>query len=138
MAMKIGIDTSIFIYLFEENKEYFTKAEKLFRQIQGGKIEAVFSAIGMIEILVGAKKSRDRELELQYKDLIAGFPNLTIMGINENIVDLASDLRTKYNIKTPNAIHIATAIDFNAVIFFTNDASLRKIKEIKILTLNDL
>ena len=33
---------------------------------------------------------------------------------NERIVEKASDLRAMYNLKTPDAIHLATALDFNA------------------------
>lgn len=127
MGKVIGIDTSVFIYLLEENAQYIKKVERLFRLLEKGNIQGVFSVVGLIEILTGAKKRKDYALASQYRDMITHFPNLTVGGINEHIVELASDLRARYAISTPDAIHIATAIDFGADTFITNDKGLRKI-----------
>jgi len=102
------------------------------RTVEQGEAEAVFSSIGIIEILTGPKKLGRHDLAAQYKEHLAHFPHLTIAGINETIVDTASDLRARYGITTPDAIHIATALDFGAEKFFTNDKALRKIKEIPV------
>ncbi len=132
MGKVIGIDSVIFIYLLEENKQYIKKVERFFRLLQNGEIQGIFSIIGLIEILTGPKKRNDHELASQYRDIIAHFPHLSIVGINERIVELASDLRAQYSLSTPDAIHIATAIDFGADMFLTNDKGLKKIKEIKV------
>ena len=128
----IGIDTSVFIYLFEGQGEYAKKAELVLSEVERGKKQGVFSSVGLIELLVGTKREGRDDLVLQYKELITRFPHLAIVGINENIVDIASDVRAKYSIGTPDAIHIATAIDSGAKTFITNDAGLRKIKEIAV------
>ncbi len=132
MAQKIGIDTAVFIYLFEGSGVFARRAEELLHRVEQGTVEAVFSSIGVIEILTGPKKLKKYDLVAQYKNHLARFPHLTIMGINEHIVDIASDLRARYGIATPDAIHIATAVDFGAGKFITNDRSLRKIKEISV------
>lgn len=90
------------------------------------------SVIGLIEILTGPKKRGRYDIAREYKDLIIHFPNLTVMGISDNIVELSSNLRAKYNLATPDAVHIATAVDFGAEKFITNDRNLRQVKEIAI------
>ena len=132
MGKKIGVDTVVFIYLFEGAGVHAKRAEEVLNRVEHGMFEAVFSSIGIIEILTGPKKLGQPELAAQYKNHLARFPHLTIMGINERIVDIASDLRARYGISTPDAIHVATALDFGAEKFITNDRSLRKIKEITI------
>ncbi len=138
MGQKIGIDTAVFIYLFEGTGIHARLAEKLLQQVEAGAREAVFSSIGVIEILTGPKKLNRHELAVQYKNLLIRFPHLTIMGMSEQIVDIASDLRAHYGIKTPDAIHIATALDFGAQTFVTNDRTLKKIKEINVELLGDM
>lgn len=130
MAQKIGLDTVVFIYLLEDRGASGRRAERLLHSVEQGVTEAVFSSIGIIEILTGPKKLGRSDLAAQYKEHLAHFPHLTIAGINEAIVDAASDLRARYGISTPDAIHIATALDFGAEEFFTNDKALRKIREI--------
>ena len=132
MGKKIGIDSVIFIYLFEQNEQYLSKARQIFNSVKQGKYEAVFSVVGMIEILTGPKKAGRLELAYRYKELIKDIPNLTVYGINENVIELSSELRAVYGLNTPDAIHVATAIDFGADKFITNDKRLSKIKEIKI------
>lgn len=132
MGKIIGIDTSLFIYLFEENHEYLAKSSTVFRAIEKGKHKGIFSVIGVIEILTGPKKKGKPDIAAEYEYHLRNFPNLSIVGINERIVWLSSDLRATYGITTPDAIHIATAIDAGAEKFITNDKALKKIKEIKI------
>lgn len=132
MAKKIGIDTSVFIYLLQRHKQYVDAAREIMHTVQSGEYLGVFSCIGIIEILTGPKKQGKYELAAQYREMITHFPNLTIHGVTESIVEGASDLRARYGIATPDAIHLATAIDFGAEIFFTNDRSLMKVKEITV------
>jgi len=132
MGQKIGIDTPILIYVLEKNPQYIERAREFMRRVQSGEYHAIFSGIGLIEILTGPKKQGQYELAARYREIITHFPNLTIRGINENIIDIASDVRAKYGIATPDAIHLATAIDSGATKFITNDTGLRKIKEIAV------
>lgn len=136
MAKIIGLDTSVFIYLLEENPTYFASVERVLNGIQRGDVEGVFSTIGLIEVLTGPKKKHRDDLAVQYRELITNFPNLTIVGMNENIVEVASDLRAAYGIATPDAIHIATAIDGQADEFITNDRTLKRVREIRVRLLS--
>ncbi|MDP2641275.1 MAG: PIN domain-containing protein [Candidatus Yanofskybacteria bacterium] len=132
MGEKIGLDTSFWVYFLEENPEYLRKTRSLVDAIEAGRVEAVFSSIGLIEILTGPKRSGNFALARRYRELFAHFPNLSIWGMHERIVEIASGLRAQYGIATPDAIHIATAIDFGASRFITNDKGLRRVKEISV------
>lgn len=132
MGKIIGLDTSIFIYLLEEHPTYFLKCQSLLHAIESGNAQGVFSAIGLIEILTGPKQLKEYELAAKYRHLITSFPHITLIGLNERIIEIASDLRAMYGVKTPDAIHLATAIDSNASEFVTNDKSLKRVKEIRV------
>jgi predicted nucleic acid-binding protein len=47
----------------------------------------------------------------------------------------AAHLRARYQIRTPDAIQIAAAIEFGARLFLTNDDRVRKVTEIEIVVL---
>jgi predicted nucleic acid-binding protein len=132
MGEKVGIDTAVFIYLLESNREYGKRAERVLTAVEHGELEGVFSNIGVLELLVGIKKQGRNDLVVQYKDYLLHFPHMTIAQVNEAIVDSASSLRAQYAITVPDAIHIATALDFGAKRFITNDKKLQSIKEITI------
>ncbi len=132
MEQVVGIDSVIFIYLLERNQEFLSGARSILEAVENGQLAAVMASIGMVEILTGPKKQGRWDLARYYREYLAGFPNLTIKNMSESVVELASDLCARYNIKAVDAIHVATAIDFGAEKFITNDKGLKKIKEINI------
>lgn len=132
MGQIIGLDTPVFIYLLEEHPRYLKRVEHILHEVQQGKTQAVFSCIGLIEILTGPKKQGRYDLAAHYRDILAHFPHLAVKGIDGPIVEIASDLRARYGIATPDAIHIATAMESGASQFVTNDKYLVRVKEIPI------
>lgn len=129
---KIGLDTALFIYLFEAHPRFADAAGRLLQQVSRGELSAVFSAVGLIELLTGPKKRDRPDIAAEYREHLLAFPNLVIWGVTEPVVEVASDLRACYGIATPDAIHIATALDFGAERFVTNDRRLLKVREIKV------
>jgi len=53
--------------------------------------------------------------------------NLSIIDVDYKIADIASRLRANYNIKTPDAITLATGISMNVDCFITNDTKLKSV-----------
>jgi predicted nucleic acid-binding protein len=50
---------------------------------------------------------------------------------------MASRLRAKYSMRTPDALQIAVGVLYGATKFLTNDPDLKRVSEIKILVLDD-
>jgi len=134
----VGLDTMVFIYHFEENQIYSPLTFSIFESLEKGNFNAVTSILTLLEILVKPKKENNSLLTERYKLLFETFPNLQVKILDENIADVASSLRASYNINTPDAIQIATSLEAQADVFITNDASLKKISEIKVLLLSEM
>jgi len=134
----IGLDTMVFIYHFEENQIYSPLTFSIFESLEKGNFNGITSILTLLEILVKPKKENNLLLTERYKLLFETFPNLQVKELNENIADIASGLRTNYNINPPDAIQIATSLEAKADIFITNDATLKKISEIKVLLLSEM
>jgi len=134
----VGLDTMIFIYHFEENRVYSPLTFSIFESLEKGDFKGITSILTLLEILVKPKKENNLLLTERYKLLFETFPNLQIKTLNENIAEIASGLRAGYNINTPDAIQIATSLEAKADIFITNDATLKKISEIKVLLLSEM
>ena len=134
----IGLDTMIFIYHFEENQIYSPLTFSIFESLEKGNFNALTSILTLLEILVKPKREGNLILSERYKILFETFPNLQVKTIDKNIADVASGLRANYNINTPDAIQVATSLEAQADIFITNDTSLKKITEIKVLLLSEM
>ena len=134
----IGLDTMVFIYHFEENRIYSPLTFSIFDNLEKGNFKGITSILTLLEILVKPKKENNSLLIERYKLLFETFPNLQVKTLNENIADIASTLRASYNINTPDAIQIAVSLEAKADIFITNEATLKKISETKVLLLSEM
>jgi predicted nucleic acid-binding protein len=50
----------------------------------------------------------------------------------------AAQLRAQYNLKTPDAIHAATAMEVGCAQFITNDDGFRRVLSLPVVVLKDL
>src|SRR5262245_40277205 len=73
----------------------------------------------------------DQATLAQFDVFFAGV-ELVLADISPAVVERATDLRAKYNLKTPDALHYATAIEFGATVFLTGDRGLARCMEVPV------
>lgn len=133
-----GADSMLFIYHFESNAEFGEAAARLLRRTEEGRCRLICTTLALLEVLVVPKRSGRVDLCQRYREIFDAFPNLRMQPVGEEIAEIASDLRARYNIKTPDAIHAAGAIAAGADAFISQDGNLKKIREIPVLSLHEL
>jgi predicted nucleic acid-binding protein len=136
-GQRICIDTAPFIYFIEEHRNYREIIRPIFVEIDAGNIEAITSTITLLEVLVHPLRVGNETLAGKYREILLFSEGLTTVEILHEISEIASRLRAKYSIRTPDAIQIAVGILYHASFFLTNDPNLRKVSEIKVLVLDD-
>lgn len=94
--------------------------------------------ITLLEVLVKPKRDGNREAVKDYWELLTTFPNLQMVEIDLALVDQASDLRARYDLRTPDALQIASAQRVGATGFVTNDERLQRVKEIEVALLDKM
>lgn len=133
----VCLDTSIFIYYFEEDKRYIDKVSPIFEAINEGRLSAVTSGITLLETLVIPIRMKDILLANQYEQLISESSGLKLLFLDRDLLRQAAILRATLSIKTPDALQIAAALRENCRTFVTNDRRLPKIPNLQILQLSD-
>ena len=63
----------------------------------------------------------------KYESIFERTPELTLVSVDTGIGRLAAKLRAVYALRTPGALHLATAMIHGADFFLTNDHGFRKI-----------
>ncbi len=133
----VGLDAMTFIYHFEDNPAFAPLTEALFEAIEVGNLLAHVSILLVGEVLTGARKAGDEETLMHYRHVFSVFPNLRLHDVDMTVVEKMADLRAKYGLRTPDAIHMATALLHGAQAFVTNDNSLKRVTELDVLVLSD-
>lgn len=132
---RIGLDSNILIYFVEGNPRYQNHAKKIFESIETGHNLGVCSTLALLEILVQPYRDKDEELINRFFGLLTTYPHLTWVDLSKDIADLGAQLRAKYNLKTPDAILLATAMQSGTAGFIGNDVQLKRVKELDIFVL---
>jgi predicted nucleic acid-binding protein len=57
---------------------------------------------------------------------------LVVAELVPTVVERATDLRARYNLKTPDALHYATAVEAGATVFLTGDRALSRCSEVPV------
>jgi predicted nucleic acid-binding protein len=134
---KVYLDTSVFVYFVEHHPRHFNFCNTIFEDIEEGRIEAATSTLTLLEILVQPYRMKKEELVLKFYSLFTTYPHLKWVQLTLGISDLAARLRAEHNLKTPDAIQMASALSAGATGFVCNDKGFRKIKEMECLILED-
>lgn len=134
----VGLDTSPLIYFIEESPKYLGVTDPFFEALGHGEFQAVTSTVTLLEVLVHPLRNDNPELAKQYREILLNSANLTVLAVSRDIAEEAAQIRAKSNIRTPDAIQIATALYGGASFFLTNDLSLKTLPYLTILTLDSL
>lgn len=137
-AGPIALDTAIFIYHLEDRSPYSDLTTVLFEAVERDSIQLRTSVLTITEVLTGYRRMRDFKSEMAFLEMIRQFSHtLNIVPIDMLIADRASYLRAKYSLRTPDALHLATAWTVDAKRYLTNDRKLKSIEEISVVVLSD-
>ena len=122
----------------EANPTYLEITEAFFEALTRAEFKVVTSVVTLLEALVYPLRQGDTLLAQQYRDVLLNSENLTTFQVTEEIAEAAAQLRAVYNLKTPDAIQLATAICEGASFFLTNDARLTSLPKLTVLVLDAL
>lgn len=134
----VGLDTTPLIYFIEENPTYLDKVRPFFVALDRGEFQVVTSIVTLLEVLVHPFRHGNTVLVQQYREILLNAEYLTTMLLTHEVAEEAARLRAEHDIRTPDAIQLATAIHAGASFFLTNDARLPSLPTLQILVLDEL
>ena len=120
---QIYLDTCIVIYVVEKHHLYSPKIENLMNSLSN--VEFNYSALVKMESFIMPLRNKDLRLQRFYELF---FNAQIILPVTNEVYERAAQLRADFpSLKTPDALHLATAIHHNCDEFWTNDNRLDKI-----------
>jgi predicted nucleic acid-binding protein len=133
----VYLDANAVIYCVEKHPVYWPLLQPLWLAAKGKTIEIVSSELTLMETLISPLKSGDTILVNTYEQLFQQ-AQTRLLPITQDILRVAARLRATTKLKTPDAIHLATAQLVGCVLFVTNDAGFRGIATLPLVILDDL
>lgn len=136
---RIAIDSCVFIYAIERNPQFGQSARRVLERLDDpdDPLVGVASSLVILEVLVHPLRLGRLDLAEVYRAFLTGSPEvLEILPMSSDIAVEAARLRALLpTLKTPDAIHCATAIISGADYLLTNDPALSSVPGLKTLML---
>jgi predicted nucleic acid-binding protein len=133
----VYVDTSTVIYSVEKFPEYVPLLAPLWLKLQAGEIEIVSSELILMETLVLPLRNSNSILINAYEQLLIS-SEMRLIPISQSILRQAANLRATSNLKTPDAIHTATALSVSCNQFITNDKGFRNVPGLPVVILSEV
>lgn len=126
--MRVYLDTAPVIYLVEDIDPYFAI---IAQRLSDRNITQVCGELMRLEARVKPIRLGQAALlsafDAYFADIIS-----EIIPLTRAVIDGATNLRARYNFRTPDALQLASAIAGGCELFLTNDVALRKCTEIEV------
>jgi predicted nucleic acid-binding protein len=135
----VYIDANILIYTVERVQPHVTSLRAFWRWTNAQGLVVLTSELTVLESLVGPLRAANKPLTARFRRLLFQSANLRLTPVSRSVLERAAQLRAQTPaLKTPDAIHAATALEAGAKTFITNDLQFRQVPGLNVVTPHDL
>lgn len=133
---RVYLDTNPVIYSMEKHADYWGTLRPLWAASAARAVQLVASELLVLETLVGPRKSGNHALLADYERLFAS-PEIRLCPVSSQVIRRAAELRADSGLKTPDAIHAATALLETCGHFVTNDHGFARVNSLSVVLLSE-
>lgn len=106
--------------------------------MSAGRVIVLSSELSLLETLVLPLRTRNDTLIQSFRNLLLNSRGVRLLPITRATLERAAQLRADTGLRTPDALHVASAAECNADTLVTNDANLARAAKGEVVLLSDL
>lgn len=134
---RIALDSNVLIYLLDTGGPRADAVARIVDEIEVGRVDAVFSTVGLVEVLTGPARTGEAAAFEVMADQLRSL-RLEIVALGAGVAEDAAWVRGRGRLDLGDAIHLATARAAGATAFVTNDRHIRSSSALEVVYLDDL
>ena len=132
------VDAQCVIYSVEQFPTWGPLLEPMWQAVQAGTLRVATSELTLMECLVLPYRRSDQQLIADFEKTLHD-PCVDLIAITPDILRAAAKLRAIIpKLRTPDAIHAATAQAAGCTLFVTNDSAFRPVPGLTVAVLQDV
>lgn len=133
----VYLDACGFIYGLERIEPYRSLLDPMWWKASDGQFVIVSSELVVLETLVKPLREGDALLERLFRELFDA-REIQLVPVTRTLLEEAARLRAATNLRTPDALHAATALSEGCSLFITNDRAFRRVEGLTVTVLEEL
>ena len=138
LSSQVYVESPTLIYSVERHPRYALLLDPLWQAAQAGQVTTVSSTLIITEVLVMPLRHGNKDLQALYEAALFR-ADLRLLPLTQDVLREAARLRAAIpGLRTPDALHAATALLTGCALFLTNDAGFRRIPGLPLIVLDDV
>ena len=130
--MRLYLDASTIIYAIESLPPFRDIVIARVMQAEGTEGGIIItSRLSRLECRVKPLREANADLLGKYDEFFTR-RLVSVVEVTAPVIERATDLRARYGLRTPDAIHLATALEDETDLFLTGDAALARCAEVRV------
>ncbi len=134
----VYLDANCFIYSIERIDPFRAILDTIWQAVSIGQITVVTSELTLLEVLVKPLQVGDETTAAMFRIILRHSPDVQMLPITQAVLEEADNLRATMNLKTPDALHAATALLNHCKLFVTNDGAFRRASNLNVTILSEI
>jgi predicted nucleic acid-binding protein len=129
---RVYLDACVVVYLGEASEPFFRQVEARLTPLRlGSGLQLLTSRLSRLECRCKPLREGNNAVLAAY-DAFFSASGVALFEVTSAVIERATAIRAQYGVKTPDALHLATAIEEGASVFLTNDTRLLRCTDIKV------
>ena len=133
----VYIDANAIIYSVERIDPYRELLAPMWQEAGAGRFALASSELVVLETLIKPLREGNARLEMLFRSIFAA-AEMDLIPATLAIWEYAARIRAVTGLKTPDALHAATALQAECTLFVTNDGDFRRVEGLPVAVLDDL
>ena len=128
------LDASALIYLVDGEAQWAESTQATLQQLAVGAPELTLavSRLSVLECRVAPLRRGDQASLDRFEALLAQ-PDLLVVELSASVVELATQLRAKHRLRTPDALQAACCLELGPeAVMITGDAGFQRVRALQV------
>jgi predicted nucleic acid-binding protein len=134
----VYVDTNAVIFRVQLIEPHLTASDPLWKALRAITCQVVTSNLTLMKVLIKPIRDGDLALASLYRHVVLATVGLYCVPISLDILESAAELRAIHRLKTPDAIHAASAFAQGCTLFVTNDQDFKRIPNLNVAVLSEV
>lgn len=127
------LDASALIYLIEGTEPFAASVREQLKTLTASNesLRLSMSTLSRLECRIRPLKTGDTQTLAEY-DAFFSQPDLILVSLSIAVIDLATTIRARHGLKTPDALQAACCLQLGADhVFLTGDSGFRRVEKLR-------
>ena len=131
MKSAVTVDASVFVNAFSPSEEGSDTSMEFLSQLSRERVPVIQPTLFLPEVAASiARKQDDTDAALELERELKAFLNLTLIDLDEDLADFASEIAAKHRLRGSDSVYAAVALRFGTELISLDKEQLERLPKI--------